>query len=117
MDAVAAGWRPAAVVAVHEAAPQMFLLRLLYKPFAIIAGIVSARVGRSVFQSIWSKLDDAPPPTPGDGGGTMVKVVGAQALQAGVMAGVAAAVDRAFAAVFHHLIGIWPKKPPPPPED
>jgi hypothetical protein len=44
-------------------------------------------------------------------------VVGAQALQAGVMAGTAAAVDRTFARFFHHLIGIWPKKPPEPDED
>ena len=51
---------------------------------------------------------------PGTGDGSVGKVVAAQALQAGVMAGVAAAVDRAFATTFHHLIGIWPKKPPKP---
>jgi hypothetical protein len=26
-------------------------------------------------------------------------------------------VDRTFARFFHHLIGIWPKKPPEPEED
>jgi uncharacterized protein DUF4235 len=95
----------------------MFLLRLLYKPFALIAALISARIGRSVFRTIWGRIDDAPPPAPGDGGGSLVKVVGAQALQAGVMTGVAAAVDRSFAVVFHHLIGIWPKKPPEPPQE
>jgi hypothetical protein len=94
----------------------MFLLRLLYKPFAIISAIIAGRVGRSVFRSIWAKIDDGPPPTPGSGGGSTMKVVGAQALQAGVMAGTAAAVDRTFARFFHHLIGIWPKKPPEPEE-
>ncbi len=92
----------------------MFLLRLLYKPLAIIGGIVAARLGRSVFRNIWSKIDDAPPPTPGSGGGSTVKVVGGQALQAGVLAGTAAAVDRTLARFFHHLIGIWPAKPPKP---
>ena len=86
-------------------------MRLLYKPFAIIAGLISSRLGRSVFRALWAKVDDAPPPVPGSGEGTLVKVVGAQALQAGVMAGSAAAVDRVFARMFHHLIGIWPKKP------
>jgi Protein of unknown function (DUF4235) len=90
----------------------MFLLRLLYKPMGLAAGLVSARLGRSVFRSVWSAIDDQPPPIPGSGQGSLVKVVGAQALQAGVMAGVAAAVNRAFAATFHHLIGIWPAKPP-----
>jgi hypothetical protein len=92
----------------------MFFLRLLYKPFAIIGAIIAGRLGRSVFRTIWAKIDDAPPPTPGSGGGSTLKVVGAQALQAGVMVGTAAVVDRTFARFFHHLIGIWPKKPPEP---
>jgi hypothetical protein len=90
----------------------MFLLRLFYKPFAIVGAIIAGKLGRSVFRSIWAKIDDEPPPTPGSGGGSTLKVVGAQALQAGVMAGTAAAVDRTFARFFHHLIGIWPKKAP-----
>jgi hypothetical protein len=95
----------------------MFLLRLLYKPFAIISGLIAARVGKKVFAGVWSKIDDQPPPLAGTGAGSVGKVVAAQALQAGVMAGSAAAVDRAFATFFHHLIGIWPKKPPPPDDE
>jgi hypothetical protein len=94
--------------------PEMVILRLLYKPFAIIAALIASRIGRSVFRSLWSKIDAEPPPKPGTGEGSMAKVVGGQALEAGVMAGVAAAVDRGFARVFHHLIGIWPKKRPQP---
>jgi hypothetical protein len=90
----------------------MFLLRLLYKPFAIVGAIIAAKLGRSVFRSLWAKLDNEPPPTPGSGKGSTLKVAGAEALQAGVMAGTAAAVDRTFARFFHHLIGVWPKKPP-----
>jgi hypothetical protein len=92
-------------------------MRLLYKPFAIIAGLIASRIGRSVFRKLWAKVDDVPPPRPGTGQGTVVKVVGAQALEAGVMAGTAAAVDRVFAKSFHHLIGIWPKKPPKPDDE
>ena len=95
----------------------MFLLRLLYKPFAIIGAIIAGKLGRSLFRKIWAKIDEEPPPTPGAGGASTIKVVSAQALQAGVMAGTAAAVDRTFARFFHHLIGIWPKKRPKPEED
>jgi hypothetical protein len=95
----------------------MVILRLLYKPFAIAGAIIAGKLGRSVFRSIWAKIDDAPPPRPGSGDGSTIKVVGAQALQAGVMAGTAAVVDRAFAGFFHHLIGIWPKKPPKPEDE
>jgi hypothetical protein len=88
-------------------------MKILYKPFAIIGGLIAARLGRSMFRSVWSAIDDQPPPVPATGEGSVGKVVGAQALQAAVMAGVAAGVDRMFAQVFHHLIGAWPKKPPP----
>ncbi len=91
-------------------------MKLLYKPFAIIAGLIASRLGRSAFRSVWSKIDHGPPPSPGSGEASAVKVVGAQALQAGVMAGVAAAVNRAFAASFHHLVGAWPDKPREPDE-
>jgi len=89
-------------------------MKLLYKPFAIIASMIAARIGRSLFRTLWAKIDDAPPPKPDTGEASATKVVGAQALQAGVMAGVGAAVDRAFAHVFHHLIGVWPGKPREP---
>jgi hypothetical protein len=95
----------------------VFLLRLLYKPFAIIAAIITGKISRQVFRSVWSAIDDEPPPRPGTGEGTTIKVIGGQALQAGVAAGVAAGVDRWFATAFHHLIGIWPKKPPKPDDD
>lgn len=89
-------------------------MKLLYKPFAIIAGLIASRLSRSVFRSLWSSIDEQPPPAPGSGQGSLGKVVGAQALQGAVMAGVSAAVDRAFATSFHHLVGAWPEKRPKP---
>jgi Protein of unknown function (DUF4235) len=86
-------------------------MRLLFLPFSIIGRIISARLGRSVFNSIWARFDDAPPPNPTSGQASVAKVVAAHALEAGVMAGAAAAVDRYNARIFHHLIGIWPAKP------
>ena len=91
-------------------------MKLIYKPFAIIAGLIASRLGHSIFQSLWTRIDKEPPPRPGSGEGSLGKVVGAQALQAGVMAAVAAAVNRIFARSFHHLVGSWPEKPPPEPE-
>jgi Protein of unknown function (DUF4235) len=95
----------------------MVFLRLLYKPLAIVGAIAAGRLGQSIFAKIWAKIDGGPPPKPGSGEGTTAKVIVAQTLQAGVMAGTAAAVDRTLARFFHHLIGIWPKKPPEPEDD
>ncbi|HWE08145.1 MAG TPA: DUF4235 domain-containing protein [Solirubrobacteraceae bacterium] len=85
-------------------------MKLLYKPFALLGALIAGRIGQSLFRSLWSRIDDAPPPAPGSGESSMAKVVSAHALQAGVMAGVAAAVDRSFARAFHHLVGAWPAK-------
>ena len=85
-------------------------MRLLYKPFAIIAGVIATRIGRSTFKTLWSKIDSGDPPDPTSGEASMPKVVGAAALEAETMAGMAAAADRASAKAFHYLIGVWPGK-------
>ena len=86
-------------------------MSLLYKPFAIIAGLIAGRIGRSAFRALWARVDDQPVPEPGSGEGSLAKVVAGKALEASVMAAAAAAVDRQFARLFHHLFGAWPKKP------
>jgi hypothetical protein len=85
--------------------------RIIYMPFSIVAGIVAGQISRRVFRTLWARVDDAPPPKPGSGQGAMGKVVAGEAAQAAVMAGTAAAVDRLFAQGFHHVLGVWPKKP------
>jgi hypothetical protein len=83
-------------------------MKIFYKPFAIVAGIVSARLGRKAFKRLWSKIDKSEPPGPTTKEASLPKVVGAAALEAATMAGVAAAVNRASARSFHYLTGIWP---------
>jgi hypothetical protein len=86
-------------------------MKILYKPFAIIARIIGAKVGHGVFRSLWAKIDKAEPPPPTAGDASLGKVVGAAALEAATMAATQAAVNRASAKSFHHLFGVWPDKP------
>jgi hypothetical protein len=83
-------------------------MKLLYKPFAIIATVIAARVGRGMFKSLWARIDDADPPDPTVAEAGLGKVVGAAALEAATMAGVGAMADRASARAFHYLTGYWP---------
>jgi hypothetical protein len=85
-------------------------MRLLYKPFSLIAGLIAARVGRAMFRGIWSRLDAAEPPDPTAPETDLRRVVSAAAIEAATMAGVAAAADRAAAQTFHYLTGVWPSK-------
>jgi hypothetical protein len=92
-------------------------MRILYKPFSLIAGLIAARLGKSVFRSLWTRIDRAEPPAPTGPEGSMPKVVGAAALEAATMAGVAAVVNRVAASAFHHLFGVWPGAKRSEPED
>jgi hypothetical protein len=88
-------------------------MKLLYKPFGIVAGIVGAKVGQNVFKSLWARIDDAEPPKPKTQGASLGKVVAASALEAATLAGVGAAADRLGMRWFHYLTGIWPGDKPP----
>jgi hypothetical protein len=83
-------------------------MKFLYKPFAIIAGVIGAKLGQSAFKAIWAKFDEAEPPKATTEDASLPKVVGAKVLEAATVAGVAAAVDRASARSFQYLTGMWP---------
>jgi len=87
-------------------------MKILYKPFAIIAGLIGARIAKAIFKALWSRIDGGEPPKPTTADASFPKVVTAAALEAATMAGVGAAVDRAGARTFHHLTGIWPGDKP-----
>jgi hypothetical protein len=91
-------------------------MKFLYKPLGLIAGLIAARLAKSLFTAAWSKVDDTPPPEPTAPSATFGKAVGGKALQAATMAGVGAATDRLGAKLFHHLTGAWPGKDPKPEE-
>jgi hypothetical protein len=93
-------------------------MKILYKPFAIIASRIGTKLGRDTFRTLWTRIDTADPPDPTVAGASLSKVVGAAALEAATMAAVAAAVDRASAKTFYYLTGVWPgKHDQVPPED
>jgi hypothetical protein len=83
-------------------------MKLFYKPFAIIAGLIGARVSKQVFDAVWARIDEGAPPAPTTEDAGLPKVVAAAALEAAMMAGIGAAVERAGARTFHYLTGIWP---------
>ena len=92
-------------------------MKFIYKPFGLIAAFIAGRIGKSLFTTLWARIDDAEPPEPTAPSATFSKAVGAKVLEAATMAGVGAAVDRLSAKVFHHLTGAWPGHDPEPTSD
>lgn len=85
-------------------------MKIFYKPFGIIAGMIGAKVGQRVFAKVWARVDMLAPPEPTAGDAPLPKVVAAAALEAATMAAIGAVVDRAAASTFHYLFGAWPGK-------
>jgi hypothetical protein len=83
-------------------------MKILYKPFGFIAGVIAAKVGQSVFKSLWARIDGGDPPPATGRGASEPKVIGAAALEAATLAATRTAVDRASMKSFHYLTGIWP---------
>jgi len=87
-------------------------MKLLYKPFAIVAGIVGTKLGKRVFKRLWTAIDGRPePPPPTTGEAPIGKVAAGAALEAATIAAIAAIVDRLSARTFRHLFGAWPERP------
>ncbi len=83
-------------------------MKLLYKPFGIVAGIFGGMLARRIFDALWARIDDAAPPRATTERASLPRIVGAAALQGATFAATRAAVDRAGARTFQHLFGMWP---------
>lgn len=92
-------------------------MKILYKPFGIIASLVGAKMANSIFRAMWTRIDEEAPPRPTTADVSFQKVVGAAALEAATTAAIGAAVDRVSAKTFQHLTGIWPGDRRPPEHD
>jgi Protein of unknown function (DUF4235) len=83
-------------------------MKLLYKPFGLVMGILAAMLGKKIFDFAWSKIDDEEPPEPTTEQSPLPKVLMAAALQGAIFRLTRAAVDRAGARGFANLTGVWP---------
>jgi hypothetical protein len=90
-------------------------VKLLYRPFGIVLGLVAGFLSKSVFNFVWSKFDDEEPPKATIEETSWTKVLSAAAVQGMVFQTVRAAVNRGGAEGFRYLTGVWPgdKRPDP----
>ena len=83
-------------------------MRLLYKPFAIAAGVLGARAGRQVFSAIWSEFSDSPQPSASDPDVKLGKLAVSAALEGASLAASLAVTQQLMLRLFRHLFGVWP---------
>ena len=91
-------------------------MRLLYRPFGIILGLAAGFLSKSVFNFVWSKIDDEEAPKATIEQVSWAKVLTAAAVQGIVFQTVRAAVNRGGAQGFQYLTGVWPGEKTPDPK-
>ena len=92
------------------------MMRLLYRPFGIVISLAAAMLSKSVFNFIWSRIDDEEPPAATIENVSWPKVLTAAAIQGIVFQTVRAAVNRSGAQGFQYLTGVWPGEKQPDPK-
>jgi Protein of unknown function (DUF4235) len=92
-------------------------MKLLYKPFGLILGIVAGLLGKQLFDYVWTKIDDRDPPEATTKEAPWSRVLAAAALEGMIFKGTRAAVDRYGAKGFYYLTGSWPGEIRAPEED
>lgn len=83
--------------------------KLAYRPFGLIAGIVSGMIAGAIFKQVWRRFsdeDEAPSAMKSEYG--LGEIVLAATIQGAIFAAVKALVDRLGADGFKKLTGSWP---------
>jgi Protein of unknown function (DUF4235) len=91
-------------------------MKLLYKPFGIIFGILGGLLGKRLFDFVWTKIDDEEPPEATTEEAKWGKIVVAAALEGMIFKATRAIIDRQGARGWHYLTGSWPGEKRPDPE-
>jgi len=87
------------------------MVKLLYKPVSILAGVLGGLVAGAIFKQIWKlAAGEGEAPKPTDADKRWPEVLAAAALHGAVFSVVKAAVDRGTAVGTLRLTGTWPGK-------
>ena len=96
------------------------MIKLLYKPVDLIAGMVSGLLAGLIFKRVWKLIGRGDAPGPADERRGWGEILLAAVLQGAIFALVKAAVGRGAAEGTRRLTGIWPGdegQPPGEPSD
>jgi hypothetical protein len=83
-------------------------MKLLFKPFGLVAGLVASRAAAAIFDQVWQRVDGGDLPSADVREDPAGRAIAAAALQAAIFAGTSAAASRYGMHVFEHTFGTWP---------
>src|SRR5918992_1704046 len=91
-------------------------MKVIYKPFGLVMGILSALPGKRILNFAWTKIDDEDPPKGTTQYAPWTKIVAAAALQGVIFKTTRVVVDRYGAVGWNYPTGVWPGEKRPDPD-
>ena len=87
-------------------------MKIVYKPFAIIVGLLAGILSKKAFEQVWGAIADEDPADPDDRDATWTEVLVSAAIGGAIMKLVQALVRRGGAKGFERATGFWPGDDP-----
>jgi hypothetical protein len=87
-------------------------MKLVYKPFAIVVGLLAGILGKKAFEKVWAMISDDDPSDPDDRDATWTEVLLSAAIGGMIIKVVQALVRRGGAVGFERATGFWPGDEP-----
>jgi uncharacterized protein DUF4235 len=87
-------------------------MKLIYKPVAIILGLLAGILGKKVFEQVWGMIADEDPRDPDDRDASWAEVLISAAIGGAILKVVQALVRRGGAKGFERATGFWPGDDP-----
>lgn len=83
-------------------------MKLLFKPFGMVVGLVARKASTAIFDQVWRRVDGGPLPDSDVREDPAGRAIAVAVLQSVIFAGTTAAVSRYGMHVFEHAFGRWP---------
>lgn len=87
-------------------------MKFIYKPFAIIVGLIAGILSKKVFEQVWGKIAEDDPRDPDDRDASWAEVIASAAIGGAIIKVVQALVRRGGAKGFERATGYWPGDEP-----
>lgn len=87
-------------------------MKFVYKPFAIVVGLIAGILSKKVFEQVWGKIAEDDPRDPDDRDASWAEVIASAAIGGAIIKVVQALVRRGGAKGFERATGYWPGDEP-----
>ena len=84
------------------------MMKILFLPFSVIGGFLAGKVAETIFERVWSLVDDQESPEPDQRWVQWPKLIAALAVEGAIFRAVRGGFDRGSRELFRRMTGAWP---------